>query len=69
MFCRKCQVHLERSEEECTLTRVIYRCPSCTRRYQCNSTTGDLVELSATAGAFGILISVALALFGIGIGS
>lgn len=66
MLCRKCNEHVQPSPEECTLTRVVYRCPSCSRRYERNTTTGDVVEVSVAATAFGALISIALALMGLG---
>lgn len=66
MLCRKCRQQVQVSPDECTLTRLVLRCPSCARRYECNTTTGDVVEVSAAAGAFGLLISVALALLGLG---
>ncbi|MCW5631883.1 MAG: hypothetical protein KIT17_00970 [Rubrivivax sp.] len=66
MLCPKCSYALVESQKESTVSVRIYRCAGCRARFKFLTESGRLVELMKVAGAWGVVLSIVLAVIGFG---
>lgn len=66
MNCPKCPSYMVESTDESTMSTRIYRCAGCHTRFKFATANGRLVEAAKVTGAWGLLISIMFAVFGLG---